>query len=84
MKIVVDTSERYNITLRIPTRLLCSRLCLRLLANKTSDCKKSRHIPSRKQLRELRSIIRSIKKQNKEWELVDVCSSEGERVRITL
>ena len=84
MKIrIIESSSQKKINLLFPTRLLLSPGLLRMGIRiaRRHDAK----VPdiSRQSFRQLKKIILDTKKRNKDWVLVDVESSDGDKVKIS-
>lgn len=84
MKIRVETQER-SFTVPVPTNLIFSDLTAWIA--QTAGVKYSgealKHIPPQA-MKKLFAEFRKIKKRYGSWELVDVQTHDGRRVRITL
>lgn len=84
MKITVS-SGNHRIHLVLPTRLVFSKLLVRLglrIAGKYAP-DEMKHIPP-EAVEVLCEEIRRIKKRHKRWEIVDIGSASGDIVRIEL
>jgi len=93
MKIIVK-SEGYRFFVPIPTGFLCSRPMVRLWLGMMRRSQRYVDLPEQARaalwnLPEEKILIlcdelRRIKKRNKQWTLVEVESSDGDRVKIIL
>lgn len=86
MKIHI-VSDETKIHLRFPTWLLTSRLGIHLFLSQSQKYTKSEsefRLPSSRDLRRLRKVIKDLKKEHGEFPLVEVDSDDGTYVRILL
>ncbi len=83
MRIIVKGSSHTDVNLAIPTNLVLNRVSILLLQH---ICKKQNlDLPlSKKQFIELMKVAKTYKKHHPNWKLVEVESTDGEIVEISL
>lgn len=83
MRIIVKGGSHTDVNLVIPTNLIFNRVSILILQQ---ICKKQNvDFPlSKKQLIDLMKVVRKYKRHHPSWKLVEVESTDGERVEISL
>lgn len=79
MKIRISAGER-DFSLHLPNALVLNRFVIRKALQKSSG----ESVISGKDLNRILEEVNRIRKRNGSWDLVEVQSSDGEKVKITL
>ena len=84
MKIDIESRE-HNLHLRFPTRLLCSKMIVRIAdrLGRKYAAEQMKSIPP-EALEKLCAELRRTKDRYGKWDLVDVEAADGEKVKIVL
>ena len=82
MKVLIK-SEKKKLTIILPTALLLNRLAA-TVAVKIITSKQPSIDVSVEDLMKLVNTIKKYKQKHKNWEVVNICSADGEKVYISL
>ncbi len=85
MKITINENGCKRIKIRIPTRLVISRLSLRVLRRHArEDGEHAFRLPRPRDMRRIRREVKRMKAIHPNWCLVEAASTDGELIEIRL